>query len=557
MATSILSLQNVTLIAAIESALLTKALPEYFADYSLEVSKLATLVFAINYGILFVYSVIIYPDFVSPLRSFPRPKWWLPRMVYSRLAGKATQAELLLDIIQDIPNDGLVALREVTDSRLLVTASNVLADLLVHNAYDFEKPQNMRSFLGSVLGKGLVTTEGDEHKFLRKNSLNAFSFRRIKDLYPMIWKSSTAFTEVLAENVRQQNADTGDIAGPPKGKAEITRWASKVTLDIMGIACLGHDFNALNNSNDPLIESYETIFNPSKQMLLYFIVSAWFSVRYVRMLPWKMNQIFEQATVTLRRVCGRLVLDKREAILKNEGDNVDILSILIKSENFSDGDLCNQLLTYLAAGHDTSALALTWICYLLSLDPDRQNTLRYEVREALASLGYPVSDNADISSTLERLPFLNGVINETVRLYPSIPVTIRIAARDTFLAGKPIPKGTEILVSPWVINRSTALWGHDAAKFRPERWIEKDGRPNNTGGANSNYEFLSFLHGPRACIGQNFAKAELRCLLAAMVARFEWQLDMDEKDVIPGGAITLAPVHGLHVMLKLVEDKQT
>lgn len=271
-------------------------------------------------------------------------------MVYSRLAGKATQAELLLDIIQNIPNDGLVALREVTDSRLLVTAPNVLADLLVHNAYDFEKPQNMRMFLGSVLGKGLVTTEGDEHKFLRKNSLNAFSFRRIKDLYPVIWKSSNAFTEVLAENIRQQSAETGDSSGPPKGKAEITRWASKVTLDIMGIACLGHDFNALHNSDDPLIESYETIFNPSKQMLLYFIISAWFSVRYVRMLPWKMNQIFEQATVTLRKVCGQLVLNKREAIQKNEGDNVDVLSILIKSENFSDSDLCNQLLTYLAAG---------------------------------------------------------------------------------------------------------------------------------------------------------------------------------------------------------------
>ncbi|XXG98859.1 hypothetical protein Hte_005189 [Hypoxylon texense] len=514
MATSIFSLQGVTLIAAIESAIIAKVLPEDIAD---------------TYSLGFV----------------------------NRLAGKATQAELLLDIIQDIPNDGLVALREVTDSRLLVTAPNVLADLLVHNSYDFEKPQNMRKFLGSVLGKGLVTTEGDEHKFLRKNSLNAFSFRRVKGLYPMIWKNSIAFTEALEDNIRQQSAKADETSDPPKGKAEITRWASKVTLNIIGIAGLGHDFNVLQNSDDPLVENYETIFNPSKQMLLYFILSAWFSVRLVRMLPWKMNQVFEQATVALRRICSQLVRDKREAIRKNEGDNVDILSLLIQSENFSDNDLCDQLLTYLAAGHDTSALALTWTCYLLSLDQVRQSTLRNEVREALASMGDTVSDELDISGTLERLPYLNGVINETLRLYPSIPVTIRIAARDTFLAGQPIPKGTEILISPWVINRSTALWGANAAEFRPERWIGEDGRPNNTGGANSNYEFLSFLHGPRACIGQNFAKAELRCLLAAMIARFEWQLDMDEKDVVPGGAITLAPVHGLHVMLKLVEEKQT
>ncbi|KAI2465869.1 cytochrome P450 [Annulohypoxylon bovei var. microspora] len=554
MAASIFSLQGATLVAGIESVLIFKVLPNPANDtYSEGLIKLVASVFAINYVILFVYSTIIYPDFISPLRKFPRPKRWLPRMIYSRLATKTTQAELLLDIIQDVPNDGIVALREVTESRLLITGPSVLADLLVHRSYDFEKPQNMRKFLSSIIGNGLVTTEGEDHKFLRKNSLNAFSFRRIKDLYPMIWKNSLAFTEALEENVRQQSSETNTACKRPTGKAEMTRWASKVTLNIIGIAGLGRDFNVFDNSDDPLVESYETIFNPSKEMLLYFILSAWFSVRLVRMLPWKMNQVFEHAGSTLRRVCSQLVRDKRKAIQKNEGDNVDILSLLIKSENFSDTAVCDQLLTYLAAGHDTSALSLTWACYLLALDPARQSRLRSEARDALASVENSADDKLDISNTLERLPFLNGVLNETLRLYPSIPVTIRVAARDTSLAGQTIPKGTEILVSPWLINRSPIFWGLSAGEFRPERWIEKDGRPNNTGGATSNYEFLSFLHGPRACIGQNFARAELRCLLAALISRFEWQLDMDEKDVIPGGAITLAPVHGLHVMLKLIE----
>ncbi|KAL7627926.1 hypothetical protein AAE478_002121 [Parahypoxylon ruwenzoriense] len=475
-------------------------------------------------------------------------------MVYGRLLTKTTQAELLLDITKDIPNDGLVALREVTESRLLVTGPSVLADLLVHRSYDFEKPQNLRKFLNRIIGNGLVTTEGDDHKFLRKNSLNAFSFRRIKDLYPMIWKNALIFTEALEEDIRQQSSKADLSNGRPVGKAEIARWASKVTLTIMGIAGLGRDFNVLENMDDPLVVNYETIFNPSKEMLLYFILSAWFSVRLVRMLPWKMNQVYEQAGVALREICNRLVQDKREAILKKEGENVDILSLLIKSENFSDTQLCDQLLTYLAAGHDTSALSLTWACHLLALDPARQSTLRSEVRDALASAAASSNGELDISSALERLPFLNGVINESLRLYPSIPVTIRIATRDTSLAGQPIPRGTEILVSPWVINRSRALWGSSADEFRPERWIEKDGRPNNTGGATSNYEFMSFLHGPRACIGQNFARAELRCLLAAMIARFEWELGMDEKDVVPGGAITLAPVYGLHVTLRVVGD---
>ncbi|KAI1450642.1 cytochrome P450 [Annulohypoxylon stygium] len=556
MAASILSLQGATVAAGIESLLVLKVLPNYVdSTYSQKNVRLIALVFFINYVILFIYSTIIYPDFISPLRKFPRPKWWLPRMIYARLATKTTQGELLLDIVQDVPNDGIVALREVTESRLLVTAPSVLADLLVHRSYDFEKPQNMRNFLSSVIGSGLVTTEGDDHKFLRKNSLNAFSFRRIKDLYPMIWKNSLAFTDALKENIKHQNSETNDGTGPLEGKAEITRWASKVTLNIIGIAGLGRNFNVLNSSNDPLVENYETIFNPSKEMLLYFVLSAWFSVRLVRMLPWKMNQAFEHAGSTLRRICSQLVSDKREAIRKNEGENVDILSLLIKSDNFSDTAIRDQLLTYLAAGHDTSALSLTWACYLLALDPSRQSKLRSEVRDALTSVESLEDGVLDISSTLERLPFLNGVLNETLRLYPTIPVTIRVAAWDTSLAGQPIPKGTEILISPWLINRSCVFWGPDAADFKPERWIEKDGRPNNTGGATSNYEFLSFLHGPRACIGQGFARAELRCLLAALVSRFEWKLDMDEKDVVAGGAITLAPVYGLHVMLKLIDQR--
>lgn len=80
------------------------------------------------------------------------------------------------------------------------------------------------------------------------------------------------------------------------------------------------------------------------------------------------------------------------------------------------------------------------------------------------------------------------------------------------------------------------------------------GKPNYTGGASSNYDFMTFLHGPRSCIGQNFARAELRCLLAAMASRFEWTLDMAVEDVVPGGAITIKPQNGLHLRLKAVGE---
>lgn len=270
--------------------------------------------------------------------------------MYSQLTTKTTQSELLLDIVQQVPNDGIVALRELTDNRLLITKPSVLADLLVHRPYDFEKPANMRKFLGSLVGNGLITAEGDNHRFIKRNSQSTFGFRRIRDLYPMIWKHSLDFTEALKKSIGQQNINTNVGSDCLTGKTDIVSWASKVTLDIIGIAGLGYQFNALENSDDPLVANYKTIFSPSKEMLLYFVLSAWFSSRLVRMLPWKMNQIFRDTGRNLREGCLRLVRGKREAIQKNEDGHIDVVSLLIKSGHFSDESLCDQLLTLLAAG---------------------------------------------------------------------------------------------------------------------------------------------------------------------------------------------------------------
>lgn len=139
-------------------------------------------------------------------------------------------------------------------------------------------------------------------------------------------------------------------------------------------------------------------------------------------------------------------------------------------------------------------------------------------------------------------------MHETLRLYPTVPLTLRTATRDTYIGGHLIPQGVTLVLSMWQMNRSPEVWGHDAAEFKPERWIT-GGKPNSNGGASSNYEFLTFLHGPRSCIGQNFAKAEMRCLLTSMIRTFEWGLAMDESKIIPRGVITIKPANGLFLKL--------
>lgn len=152
-----------------------------------------------------------------------------------------------LELSRDADDDGVLLLRSpLHPNRLLVTNPRALADLLLHNAYDFEKPKGVRAFLRNVLGDGLIIIEGDEHKFQRKHVMPAFSFRHIKELYPMMWRKSMAFTETLTFEAQQGNV------------IDMYSWASKITLEIIGIAGLGREMNALKNNDDQMVKCVST-----------------------------------------------------------------------------------------------------------------------------------------------------------------------------------------------------------------------------------------------------------------------------------------------------------
>lgn len=201
--------------------------------------------------------------------------------------------------------------------------------------------------------------------------------------------------------------------------------------------------------------------------------------------------------------------------------------------------------------HETTSSALTWSTHLLSKHPEMQKRLRSEIHENIPDPKALSDPSTDVASLLEGMPYLNGVCNEVLRLFPTIPVTARMTIKDTSVAGQFIPKNTLIFVVPWAINRNPKLWGPDAEEFKPDRWIDKEtGRATNNGGAESNFSFLTFLHGPRSCIGERFARAELRALLAAFVGSFEFQMADPNEIVAVAGTITSKPKNGMNLRLK-------
>lgn len=126
---------------------------------------------------------------------------------------------------------------------------------------------------------------------------------------------------------------------------------------------------------------------------------------------------------------------------------------------------------------------------------------------------------------------------------PSVPSTARTAIRDSQILGQHVPKGTNVIISPWAINRSSRIWGPQSEEFVPERWLEG-------GSAKSPLNLITFLHGPRSCIGQAFSRAEQKCLVAAMVQKFEMKMADPAEVVEPSGLATIKPKNGLRLLLK-------
>jgi cytochrome P450 len=463
--------------------------------------------------------------------------------------------------VTTVPNDGIIRYLGMFNSeRILATSPKALGEVLTTKNYHFIKPRQIARGLGRLLGIGVLLAEGDEHKQQRKNLMPAFAFRHVKDLYPVFWDKSKeavlAMTDALESEQQKKREGQGVEASTPNETViEVGEWASRATLDIIGVAGMGQDFGAIRDPNTLLNRTYRTVFKPSRNSQILGILNLFLPAWFVTRIPIKRNGEIEAAVAVIRSTCLNLIAAKKEKLEKSALTDVDILSVALESGGFTDENLVDQMMTFLAAGHETTATAMTWATYMLCLNPDVQTRLRKEIRETLPS----VEDNSTITSQqIDHMPYLNAVCNEVLRYYPPVPITLRVAAHDTTLLGEFVPKGTVVVLAPWATNKDEEHWGPDAKKFNPDRWLPSDSNPQSAnGGAPSNYSFLTFLHGPRSCIGQGFAKSEFACLLAAWIGRFEFSLnneeEYEEKNILIKGGVTSKPAKGMYVKTKIVD----
>ncbi|KAG6838851.1 hypothetical protein C0991_007927, partial [Blastosporella zonata] len=222
------------------------------------------------------------------------------------------------------------------------------------------------------------------------------------------------------------------------------------------------------------------------------------------------------------------------------------MSDLPEHQRMSDEDVVAQVPTFLIAGHETTSTATTWALFALSQDTVTQRKLRGELLSV-------ETDNPTMDE-LNALPYLDMVVRETLRLHAPVAETIRQATQDDIIPlnkpfidrkgvvrdGVRVRKGQTIQIPILVMNRSKEIWGDDATEFRPERWESTPEAATSIPGVWGN--MLSFLGGPRSCIGYRFSLVEMKSLLFTLVRAFEFELAVPVADVEKKSTIVQRPV---------------
>lgn len=407
---------------------------------------IATLA-SIQFLLWLIWRVILYPKLFSPLRHLPGPPGGTFLHGQAWNIHKLPSGQPMRDWIDTVPNDGLIRYTNWFNmERVLLTNPKTLAEVLSTKNYEFIKPAHFISALGRILGVGVLLAEGNEHKQQRKNLMPAFAYRHIKDLCPLFWEKSMEMVNGISAAIKEP----GEAKEETFNIIEAGEWGSRATLDIIGMAGMGRDFGAIKDPLNPLNQTYRSVFNPPRSARYMQLAGMFIPLWFLRRLPLKRNGELEAASAIIKQTCRDLIVQKKEKMEKGAATEIDILSVALESGGFSDENLVSQMMTFLAAGHETTSSAFTWTLYFLCKYPEVQRKMREEIHEKLTSprkTGQPVT-----AADLDACHYTHAVCNEVLRILPPVAMTMRVAAHNSTINGHFIPKDTIVVSEYHSIN---------------------------------------------------------------------------------------------------------
>ncbi len=393
----------------------------------------------------------------------------------------------------------------------LVAHPDGIKHVLQDNHRNYQKSFDYK-ILARLLGQGLVTSEG------------ALWLGQRRLIQPMFHRQKVAeFGTIMAECTTAMLDSWRGWA--ERGAAfDVMPEMMRLTLRVVGRALLSMDLTAQADA----IGRNMTIANERFGSMGMLAFAPW--------LPTPGNLRFRIAARNLRKIVLGIIAQRRR-----EGrDYGDLLSMLLEArdesgEGMSDEQLRDEVLTLILAGHETTATALSWTWYLLSQNPEAEHKLHREVDEVLGGREPSISD-------LPNLKYTAMVIDEAMRLYPPVWAIGRAAVGHDEVMGYRIRKGTNLLLSQWLVHRHPSFWD-EPDRFKPERFAEggDSKRPR--------YAFFPFGGGPRLCIGNLFALTEAQIVLATVAQKYRLRV-VAGHPVEPHPLVTLRPRYGIKVTLE-------
>ena len=412
------------------------------------------------------------------------------------------------DVMATLDKGPLCYLRLLGKRIYFVNDAEYVKRILLDNVANYPKSVTYRNNLRPFLGDGLLISEGDFWKRQRRLAQPAFHLRRLKAL-------AAAMAEAAAR--MSQSWQHGQVI-------DVMTEMNAVTMDIVARTLFGAD---VSGDIAEVGEAMSVLQEETGRVGL----TAFFDLPEFFTRP--RGRRFRKAVATLDRIVNRIIAERRTSGETRD----DLLSMLLEARDedtgkgMTDKQLRDELVTLFLAGHETTAIALTWTFHLLGQNPRAEALLQTEVDEVLGERAAPTFDD------LERLPYARMVADEALRLYPPAYVFSRRAAGEDQLGPYRMPAGAHIVISPYALHRRPDYWPEPDA-FWPERFAPgaRTDRPK--------LAYLPFGGGTRICIGNSFAMMEHAIVLAAAVRH--WRLEsIPGREIKTEPRITLRPRGGL------------
>ncbi|MDY8109874.1 cytochrome P450 [Fulvimarina sp. 2208YS6-2-32] len=391
---------------------------------------------------------------------------------------------------------------------IVVNDPKAVRHLLVDNAKNYVMQPLRQRILRPLLRDGLLTAEGQLWRRTRKAIAPIFTPRHI-----------AGFTEPMAARSQKAQERLSGMAGQT---VDISHETTLLTFDILQATLFSDDIasepDAFARSTSDFLGSMGRV-DP-----LDLLGAPDFLPRFRRMRGRKSMNYFRQLIAE--------TIEKRKRQLDRDPDGAppDLLTLLLKADGLSRDEIEDNIITFIGAGHETTARSLAWTFYLLSQAPDERRMVEEEIDRVVPTLDHP-------SQYLDALPRTRAVFEESMRLYPPAPSLNRTALQADQFNDLTIPAGSTVLIMPWLIHRHEMLWD------RPDHFIPDRFMPGNRD-ALDRYQYLPFGVGPRICIGASFALQEAVIALAVLMRDLRFDYDgRNQPNVVQ--RITVQPENGL------------